>query len=44
MLEKAGFRHIGRDMSFSTARGEDVPHHRMELTRTNWTALMDAPE
>lgn len=44
VLEKAGFRPTGRDMSYSTARGEQVPHTRMELTRATWSALMRAPE
>lgn len=39
VLEKAGFRHIGHDTRFCMARGEDVPHHRMELTRAAWSSL-----
>ena len=43
VLEQAGFRHVGRDTSFSTARKERVPHHRMELTRAMWSSLKHTP-
>lgn len=44
VLEKNGFRPVGQNMRFCEARGKDVPHHDMELTRTNWSALMPSEE
>ncbi len=38
VLRKLGFSEVGVDLRACLARGEDVPSHRMRLTRAAWEA------